>query len=225
MDITDVSRERLSYGRHKTLISDADYCEQIVSNNLINLWGGECYVFNGLILPVNYRTKSSGLKTAQIDHIVVSKYGVFCIETKSHHGYVYGRKNNDQWAYYIADKKYEINNSYKQNRHHSAAINYSLGGLLKDRVWLFVVYPNAKKVMLDGIQRDASIDALIRNLYRHTEVRYSEDEIAAIVRRLKVALPFRNTLSLTHNKSVVRYVEYGKVQSSSNKFVDKELTL
>ena len=39
--------------------------------------------------------------TTQIDHIVVSKYGVFVIETKNYRGDIYGNDNREQWTQLI----------------------------------------------------------------------------------------------------------------------------
>ena len=34
----------------------------------------------------------------QIDHVVVSKYGIFCIETKQYNGYITGSKWDKNWV-------------------------------------------------------------------------------------------------------------------------------
>ena len=39
--------------------------------------------------------------TTQIDHVVVSKYGVFAIETKNYRGDIYGDDNRQQWTQII----------------------------------------------------------------------------------------------------------------------------
>ena len=40
--------------------------------------------------------------TTQIDHIVVSKYGLFAIETKNYRGEIYGDDNRKEWTQIIA---------------------------------------------------------------------------------------------------------------------------
>ena len=39
--------------------------------------------------------------TTQIDHVVVSKYGVFAIETKNYRGEIYGDDNRKKWTQLI----------------------------------------------------------------------------------------------------------------------------
>jgi len=54
-------------------------------------------------LPDEYRilndvqVKACG-KTAQIDHVLVSPYGMWCIETKSHFGWIYGQAWDRTWT-------------------------------------------------------------------------------------------------------------------------------
>ena len=65
---------------------------------------GEAKVHDILMqLPEGYHvldnvTLENGKKTTQIDHIVVSKYGVFVIETKNYRGEIYGNDNRDRWT-------------------------------------------------------------------------------------------------------------------------------
>ena len=40
-------------------------------------------------------------RTTQIDHIVVSKYGLFAIETKNYRGDIYGNDNRQEWTQII----------------------------------------------------------------------------------------------------------------------------
>lgn len=67
--------------------------EQIVQNLLMQL-PDEYLVMNDIML----RTYSG---TTQIDHIVVSRYGVFAIETKNYRGNIYGDDNREQWKQII----------------------------------------------------------------------------------------------------------------------------
>ncbi len=54
----------------------------------------EYVILNDVVLPT-----TSG--TTQIDHIVVSKYGVFTIETKNYRGDIYGDDNRQEWTQLI----------------------------------------------------------------------------------------------------------------------------
>lgn len=64
---------------------------------------------------VMLRTKRG---TSQIDHIVVSVYGIFVIETKNYKGWITGSEYGDQWTENIYGKKYRFYNPLKQNYGH-----------------------------------------------------------------------------------------------------------
>jgi hypothetical protein len=61
------------------------------------------HIFNNLIIP-----SSNG--TAQIDHLIISKYGVFIIETKNKKGWIFGSSDNKTWTQVIYKRKYSFQN-------------------------------------------------------------------------------------------------------------------
>ena len=73
-----------------------------------------------------------GGTTTQIDHIVVSVYGIFVIETKNMHGRVYGSANAEYWSQYLPEtryrnKEYRFRNPFWQNEGHIKALRRVLG--------------------------------------------------------------------------------------------------
>ena len=66
-------------------------------------------------------------KTHQIDHIVVSTYGIFVIETKNYGGLITGSSNNNNWCMHLGKNKYYFNNPIHQNYGHIVALEKLLG--------------------------------------------------------------------------------------------------
>ena len=56
-------------------------------------------IINNLLLSVN------GL-THQIDHVIISQYGIFSIETKQYNGYITGSKYDKNWVRHAGKNKY-----------------------------------------------------------------------------------------------------------------------
>ena len=52
--------------------------------------------------------------TTQIDHILVSRYGIFIIETKNKAGWIFGSEDQAQWTQVIYGKKYSFQNPLRQ---------------------------------------------------------------------------------------------------------------
>lgn len=65
----------------------------------------------------------NGERTCQIDHIVVSPYGIFVIETKQYNGKIYGGKYDKHWVRYCRrNRKVFYENPIRQNYGHCMMI-------------------------------------------------------------------------------------------------------
>lgn len=63
--------------------------------------------FHDLIIPAKNGT-------AQIDHILVSPYGLFIVETKNKKGWIFGSGDQSKWTQSIYGKKYSFQNPLRQ---------------------------------------------------------------------------------------------------------------
>ena len=84
-------------------------------------------------------------KTHQIDHIVLSKYGIFVIETKQYNGYITGDKYDNKWVRRFKGREpIYYTNPIKQNYGHVKAI-CELLNISEDKVFNIVcITSNAK---------------------------------------------------------------------------------
>ncbi len=65
--------------------------------------------------------------TTQIDHMIVSPYGVFVIETKNMKGWIYGNKNAPYWTQKIFKYSNKFQNPIHQNYKHVKTLEQLLG--------------------------------------------------------------------------------------------------
>lgn len=56
--------------------------------------------------------------TTQIDHVIVSKYGIFVIEVKNYKGWIYGSQNQKVWTQVLFNQKSKFQNPLHQNYKH-----------------------------------------------------------------------------------------------------------
>ena len=94
--------------------SSAEILGEIGENKIaqiLNTLPKEYQIFNDIYLSNN------GM-TTQIDHIVVSIYGIFVIETKNYKGQIYGNNNSEYWTENFYGKTYKFYNPIKQNHSH-----------------------------------------------------------------------------------------------------------
>ena len=83
--------------------------EKRVASILKKLPDDSYKVINDLLLS------SNGYST-QIDHIIISIYGIFVIETKFYQGWIYGGENSEYWTQNIYGNKYQLRNPIHQNK-------------------------------------------------------------------------------------------------------------
>ncbi|MCF7675645.1 MAG: NERD domain-containing protein [Akkermansiaceae bacterium] len=90
-------------------------------------WLGERQVNRGLrrLDPAHYRCftdlylpRPDGDGTTQLDHVVVSPYGIFVIETKNYQGWIFGTEKQAQWTQQIYRHKSKFQNPLHQNALH-----------------------------------------------------------------------------------------------------------
>jgi len=65
-------------------------------------------------------------KTSQIDHVVISNYGIFVIETKNYKGWILGDERGQQWTQVIYKRKEKFYNPIRQNYGHVQALKQNL---------------------------------------------------------------------------------------------------
>ena len=100
--------------------------ERMVAGALRKLDPRQYRVLNDIYLPLPDGT------TTQIDHIVVSRYGVFVIETKTYKGWIFGDANSKVWTQSFPSRrrggnKFTFQNPIRQNYSHLCAIEGCTG--------------------------------------------------------------------------------------------------
>lgn len=93
--------------------------ERRVARQLARLDPEEYRVINGLLIV-------DGNTSSQIDHLVVSRFGIFVIETKNFKGYISGGETSQYWTQYVYGWKNRFRNPIKQNQSHICALRHVL---------------------------------------------------------------------------------------------------
>jgi ribosomal protein L37AE/L43A len=65
--------------------------------------------------------------TTQIDHILVSQYGIFVIETKHYRGWIFGSEKQATWTQTLYKSKFRFQNPLRQNYKHIMTLGQLLG--------------------------------------------------------------------------------------------------
>ena len=111
--------------------------------------------------------------TSQIDHVVVSRYGIFVIETKNYKGWISGGENSDNWTQNIYGHKYQLRNPVYQNESHVKALKKVLSDEGKIKFIPIVTFSNRAKLRVKTEYSDVTY---FRNLRRVLQS-YTEEEL------------------------------------------------
>lgn len=87
-------------------------------------------VFNDVYLEIKG-------KSTQIDHVVISRYGVFIIETKNYTGWIFGNDTSEYWTQTIYEDKYKLRNPLRQNYSHLKTLQSIFG--IEERFYFPIV--------------------------------------------------------------------------------------
>lgn len=65
--------------------------------------------------------------TTQIDHVFLSPFGIFVLETKNMRGWIFGSEQQAQWTQQIYKQRFKFQNPLRQNYKHLKALESALG--------------------------------------------------------------------------------------------------
>lgn len=157
--------------------------ERFISRKLRRLNKKHFRVLDDLMLPSNGNTCNT-----QIDQIAVSNYGIFCVETKSLSGWIFGSAGQKQWTQVMYRKKYRFFNPLRQNHAHVKAIENLLGPeRLKAPIVSMVAFPSADKLKITGTDAVGSGRDIVKKIKTYTEEVYTDTERDEIVTLLATA--------------------------------------
>ena len=114
------------------------YSEKLVNDKISKL-SDEYVILNDLLFESNGRS-------TQIDHVIVSTYGVFVIETKGYKGWILGGENSEYWTQTIYKSKHQFYNPIKQNEGHVRFLRYLFKCSVEIPFIPIVVFNNAAEL-------------------------------------------------------------------------------
>ena len=78
-------------------------------------------------------------QTTQIDHIILSPYGIFVIETKNYKGWIFGSAKQKQWTQTIYQRKHKFQNPIHQNYRHIKILQSIFQDIVAEQLFVNVV--------------------------------------------------------------------------------------
>lgn len=162
-------------------------------------------------------TKSGN--TTQIDHVVVSCYGVFVIETKNYKGWMLGSENSQYWTQNIYGKKYKLYNPLLQNQAHARAI----GNILEEQnkgekhIIPIVVFMGGAKLKFEVTTNIVKWYKLRSLITSYTDEFYSEEQVRIMTETISKANISSKEVRQQHNRQVRQISTYKRFEPYEGK--------
>lgn len=185
-----------------------DSGEKRVSSFLEDLDCEDYRVYNDLLVR-------NGNYTTQVDHVVISRYGVFVLETKNVHGKVYGGGNAEFWKQYLPDTGYrrygftqehQLRNPIWQNDGHIKTLRKLVFG--NDvPVYGVVVFPSDTDINVTAEQPVLNMYNVVPYIKQYRDVVLSSDQMGFYRRRLLEVISISESDRKDHLGNVYRNKE------------------
>lgn len=141
--------------------------------------------------------------STQIDHIIVSKYGIFVIETKNMKGWIFGASNQKTWTQKIYKHSSKFQNPLHQNYKHIKTLE-SLLELNEGHFFSVIVFVGGstfKTEIPENVMYGKGYIRFIKSKFQHI---FTELEVKEITRKIKSG---RLTPSFKTNREHVKHVK------------------
>lgn len=146
-------------------------------SNILKRLSDEYFVINDLLLKTSR-------ETTQIDHVVISKYGIFVIETKNYKGWICGCESSENWTKNVYGNKYSFRNPLKQNYAHIKALMEILG-ISSSTVFIpIVAFSNQADIKVKTSKIVINFYEVLRTISCYQQERLDEIEVQQYVHKL-----------------------------------------
>jgi hypothetical protein len=140
--------------------------------------GPNWHLLNNITLPT-----ADG--TTQIDHILVSRYGIFVIETKNYSGWIFGDANSSHWTQVLYRSKFKFQNPLKQNYKHIKAVQALLDFLPQNQIEGAVIFVGNADFKSDRPEGIYTLSEFLEALGKLRDEVISENRLQFCVGRLE----------------------------------------
>lgn len=141
--------------------------------------------------------------STQIDHVLVSVYGIFVIETKKRSGWIFGDARSREWTQVNYGRKYRFRNPIHQNFKHVVAVRDYLG-VGQHNIHSIVVFSGDYEFKTDLPANVVDIEDLIPFIRAFEQPVLSEEQAGLFQHMLETALHDPQVTDLNHRDTLRR---------------------
>ncbi|MHA2764455.1 nuclease-related domain-containing protein [Vibrio harveyi] len=162
--------------------------------------------------------------TTQVDHIVVSRYGIFVVETKNMKGWIFGSARQKQWTQKIYRHSSKFQNPLHQNYKHIKALE-TLLGCSEEHLHSVIVFIGDSTFKTEMPPNVTYARGSIRYIQQFNDVVFSDNDYARLtesINRLKLK---RGIITDLKHRKHVKEVVTSKASSNQCPRCGSEMVL
>jgi Nuclease-related domain len=173
--------------------------EALLSQSIqLNFKPPDYHLLNHVTLPLKDGT-------TQVDHILVSRFGVFVIETKDYKGWIFANPKQATWTQVIFKAKFRFQNPIFQNIRHVRAVQDLLDFLPPEAVKSIVVFTGEAEFKTEMPPGVFSLSRFINHIRENSTEVMSLNRLQFCVGRLETArLAISGKTDVEHIQSLER---------------------
>lgn len=171
--------------------------ERQVNRGLKQLPSDHYTIYHDIYLP-----RPDGEGSTQVDHLVVSRFGLFVIETKNYQGWIFGDEKQGKWTQQIYRKRSKFQNPLHQNLLHIRALECFLG--IERRHFHNIIYFAGDCTFKTKLPANVMKRGLLGFIKGHQEQSLSSDILTAALKQLDelVATTEKKQAAKSHKKQL-----------------------
>ncbi|BAF72445.1 conserved hypothetical protein [Sulfurovum sp. NBC37-1] len=152
--------------------------------------------------------------TTQIDHIIISEYGIFVVETKNLKGWIFGDEKQRFWTQKIYKHTNKFQNPLHQNYKHIKTIQNALN-IEPEKIFSIIVFTGDstfKTKMPENVKHGISYIDYVKSKTRKIISKKEVEEIIAAIESGRLSRSFKtNREHVKHVKSIIEEKEQKNV--------------
>ena len=184
--------------------------EKLVSKRLSKLNKRKYKVINNLLLKTSKRT-------TQIDHIVISQYGLFVIETKNYKGIITGNEYDDSWNQILFNNKEVLRNPIKQNNGHIKALKDVVPTLRYRKINSIILFTKRSKLKVNTETIVTYYNKVNKVIKRSRKKEFTKEEVDYIYKKINELNIDSFKQRVVHVKNVKRNIKEAEKSLRKNK--------
>ncbi|HIF9317336.1 nuclease-related domain-containing protein [Photobacterium damselae] len=162
--------------------------------------------------------------TTQVDHIVVSKYGIFVVETKNMKGWIFGSARQKLWIQKIYRHSSKFQNPLHQNYKHIKALE-TLLGCSSDYLHSVIVFIGDSTFKTEMPPNVTYARGSIRYIQQFNNVVFSDKDYARLTDSINQIKLKRGVITDLKHRNHVKEIVASKVSSNQCPRCGSEMVL